>query len=1177
MALFSPRTVPQIMKDFLATLLANTPLNDVNFGSIWTSLLEAAAQEDDEQYFQMLEIIRGYSLDTVFGDDLVARAQEYSIEKRLAARASTLVTLADTAITKVSTGVFAGLSGPPAASMTINGNTKTGFPAAGAIVIGRGTPNVEKIAYSSITDFTNYVRFNLTAALASDHGTDESIILAQGGDRLVASGTIVKVPASDISPQIIFTLDSNATILDGESSLSGVPVTAVNAGSVANVPVGAVQRFDSAPFATATVRNPARVTNGLDDESDPELRDRIKSTIQALGRGTPTAIRTGVLGLVSQDDNKRVVSVSMRATTNPAEVVKLFIDDGTGFIPTFAHVGVEVVNAGATGGEKFLNASNFPLVKAFTETQFAQPYNIASNQTLFVEVNGVVETITFVSADFAAPGAGTAQEVLRKINANAQTFEARVSSAGTKVRIFARTNSEEEIRATGGTANTALGFAVDVKFTAKLYLERANAVTLLTKDGRTASLESGATAAYDLSDGPRHLSFVVDGKVRSVLKAWFDPAFYVNAAAVTAQQVCDAILAQCSGVDASPSSNNTRFALSSKTKRLSTSRVRVVSDFTTVLNEESSLLVNRTTEAKTAGGNVTMFATQNDYLYLGHADVPFDSVFVRLATLASASITPFFEIWKGGVVNAWSAVGVHDDTQGFTQNGHILFAAPLAWAKTTVSGVSAYWLRIQRTRLTLTTPPVESRLRIAGANEAFQFDETEVAGATADYAINRFVGQIELVSPLVAGDAVTLGSFETRPFGVSGTGNFSGLVGQTLTMLVDGLSKSLTFLSGDFTDPASATAGEIVTAINDRVFGVTAVTVAAATQAKVQTNRWSAGSLSFVAGGANTTLNFPTGVLEGFVAHVPAMESTQGPWTFALDDTLIVIIDDNFAATLTVPLFKQGVVAAGGSASLFADATLSTTFPTDDLIAGHHVVFKDGPNAGQRRTITFYDGDTGEITVSSPFPSAPAAGNKFQVLPTAVADTVAWLQNKQLTLVTTKAEVRGSDAGRRLQIASLTASENAAVAVSGGNANTKLVFPAEHRGVDGYRYFTGLAQKVQWTVDGREDDQEEYQGIRAAGVHVEVLEPVTIPVVLSIQVTTREGVSLSGIVNSIKSAVSNYISRLAVGEDVILSEITVAVKAVAGVFDAQIRAPVANIAIADNELARIAEGDIGIV
>ena len=79
---------------------------------------------------------------------------------------------------------------------------------------------------------------------------------------------------------------------------------------------------------------------------------------------------------------------------------------------------------------------------------------------------------------------------------------------------------------------------------------------------------------------------------------------------------------------------------------------------------------------------------------------------------------------------------------------------------------------------------------------------------------------------------------------------------------------------------------------------------------------------------------------------------------------------------------------------------------------------------------------------------------------------------------------------------------------------------------------------------------------------------------LKLAVTPREGITLSSLTNDVKSAISAYINALPVGGDVIVSDIICAVKDVSGVFDVTMRTPTENIAIADNELARIDERDI---
>lgn len=1167
MALFEPRVFPEIVGEMIARTSATTPLTDVNFGSIFTTMLEAAAQEDDEQYFSMLEIIRGYSLDTITGSDLDDRATEYNIIRSAAQTATTTVTLGDTAITKVDTGVYSGLPGAAAGATAINGDDASGFPTSGSIIVGRNTPNAETVAYSSITNNTNYVTFNLSGALANDHGTDESIIYSQGGNRLVVSGTVVLVPASDVSQQINYTLDNNATILDGESEVTEIAVTAQEAGTGANVPVGAISRFDSLPFATATVTNPSRVTNGRDIETDQELRDRIKDHVQSLSRGTGRAIITGVTGLISS--NKRVVSASLIEPTLPAGVVKLFIDDGTGFIPAFTSVGSEEIVANATGGEQFVEVNNFPIVKAFVETQSEEPFNLSGTETLFVEVGGMAETITFDSTDFAVPGAATAQEVLTKINAVATLYEARISGARTKVRIFSRSNSDEEIQVTGGTANTELDFQTDLKFTTKIYLERNNEVSLLSKDGITASIESGSAAAYTLSAFDQNLAIVVDGK--QIQYANLKVADFLTPTNISANEIVTSLNLQLSGAVADASSNDTRVSLSSNTERSSGSKIRIVENFTKVFKYNGAF-TDITTNSRTSLTNSQIFTADGNIVYFGHEDVKFESIFVALNIAASASMGFTAEFWNG---SAWATLGVYDGTTGFTVNGIIWFKAPSSWALTTVNSQSAYWIRITRVQPVLVTPPTESRLKVCSANEIFTFSETERVGTDRDYTINRFIGQIEVVSPLQAGDRLTIGSTDTRarittlqaPFNLSGT--------ETLNVKIDGVAQVVTFQVGDFFTPGAALASEVVTRLNLDLTGSTATLDGLGTKVILTSNKWDGGSIEVTGGTAESILGFTDGLVEAHDPHIPSVESLTEPFVFSPSNVVVVIMNGNAINNFSVPCFKAGTTTAGTSASQIVDSSLNLTFPdAEDLEEDFEVYVTSGAQSGNRKSINTYDPVTGTLVLDSSFGGSPGTGVTYQILPKDAESVVKLWNNTKITLLSTEAEITASSGGTKVQIASFVPGEGGSVQVAGGTGNVTAGFSTnEFVGVGGYQYFTELLQLVQWTVDGKQDDVN-FEGIRAAGVQVECLEPVTKPIRVEVDVTTREGISLAGVANDVKSAISAYINTLSVGADVIVSEIIVAVKNVDGVFDVSVTTPSSNVAIADNELARSAEANI---
>jgi len=924
MALFQPRVFQQIFAGMVGRLISSTPLTDLNIGSVFTTMLEAAAQEDDEQYFQMLEIIRGYSLDTVSGSDLDARAYEYSLSRHPAAYASTTVSLIDTAVAKVFTNAYSGLPGSASGTFLINGNALTGFPALGRIIIGRGTPRAETVSYSSITQNTNYVTFNLAGALAYDHGTDETIILSQAGNRSVNAGIIVIVPASDINPKIAYRLTSAATILDGERRVDLVPVTASVAGSQANVPIGSITAFQALPFATATVFNVARVTNGADLESDQDLRDRIKSTIQSLSRGTGRSITTNVTGVLSVTDNKRVVSASLVEPTIPADVVKLFIDDGTGFIPSFADVGFETVVQQAQGGEKFLFAQNVPMVKAFVETQNSEPYNLIGGETLFVAVGGVIETIAFLSTDFSTPGKASAQEVLTKINATANSFEARVTKTGATVRIFSRTNVNEQIQVTGGTANAILGFQTSLKFTSFLYRVSNSKAKLLTKDGVTASVQCTRSAAYSFPT-EKNLVIIVDGATEDPQMAWIKPSDFASPTSVTAPLAVAILNSRLAGVTAQTVSNGLQVSLTSKTPLSTGSMVQVVENFTNVFNLSGSY--TDITAALKISAQISHNAA--DTLFLGHATVAFQSLYVSAVTSGGGG-NPNFQFYNG---TSWQTFVPLDETSNLTTTGHLLFRLPGTWTPSVVNGVLAYWIKVAN------IPSTTLAMKICSGNEVFGFPEANVVGANKDYTLNRFLGQIELEQTLNTLDSVTLGSLDTRASVVSVAGNYGLAGGETLNILIDGIAQSSTIQLSDLSNPGSALPSEVVARLNKDLNGATAFTVSGGTQIKIQTNTWKGGLLQVTGGAMNVYLQLSTDGQTSYDPHVPALLSVAGPFAFQPGDNIIAVLDNNSANNFTTPCTVPSTLTGATSSTSMTDGALYNTFVNASDLTGFDFIY----------------------------------------------------------------------------------------------------------------------------------------------------------------------------------------------------------------------------------------------
>jgi hypothetical protein len=117
---------------------------------------------------------------------------------------------------------------------------------------------------------------------------------------------------------------------------------------------------------------------------------------------------------------------------------KLYIDDGTGFEPTFEGQGSEIVVAQAAGSERFLQLAKFPITPPMLLSTQVEPFNLVDGQELSIQVNDSTETITFTASDFQVPGQVRLYEVINAINAKATLVIARSIENRTKFALVAR-------------------------------------------------------------------------------------------------------------------------------------------------------------------------------------------------------------------------------------------------------------------------------------------------------------------------------------------------------------------------------------------------------------------------------------------------------------------------------------------------------------------------------------------------------------------------------------------------------------------------------------------------------------------------------------------------------------------------------------------------------------------
>lgn len=1125
----------QIQTEMLSVLIFELGLNDVNPGSVIDVITQAAAQQDFAQYFQIAQLSRLADIDALTGDDLDTKAFEYGIERLEAVEASgTINILRPAGFEKVSTTFFAGFPAPVAGNTQIfvNDASNVLIGSSGTLIIGRGTNNEEEVTYSvAPVNNTNYWTFTLDAPLVNNHSTAETIILKQGSDESIPAGTTVIVPATGTNPEIQFTTVNDETLLAGELQVTGVEVIASEPGTDGNIASGSISgtsAFPTPPFIGARATNPAKFTTGRDLETDDELRDRIKDTVQSLSRGVKQAILNAIVGLVDPGSAKRVVSASVVLPVDECGPVLVYIDDGTGFEPTFLAQGFETIRASSTGGEQRLQLDQFPIVKAQVENNVVETYDMSSGPlTLEYTVGTLSETITFNPADFRFPDSGTAEEIAAAINDKATLIEARTSQSGSYVTITARADENESIQVTGGTANAILGFPTDKKNTINLYVDDVR----LSKDGETAILDSGNQAPYNLlavGAYPHELNIIVDGKSANPQVATIALADVDDPAAVTVDEIVAVLNRDLAGITAFGVNSNTRVRIESNTKLSASSKLEVTGGSA---NDGTNGLDFDTTEKVGVDGDYT-FNRELGIVQLAEAlganqTVTIGSLFTRGKLRASSP-----ELYAPADTETLviSVDGGPDQTITFdaTFVAGQTAAATAAFINEQLDGATA----IVRTIGGLNY--LEINTNTFGTNGSIEITSASTANSAFGFTLDTSVSS----------------SDPNKAFQVSGnSGPFDLFEGATLVVVLDNdiVNKTFSVLFN--------VAGTVTTGTSTTVFADTSLPDTF--EEADQIVDYYAAFLT----GANTTsetIDTVTDIGGGLARY----EFSSVPANFAdyvVGDLANISGLDNSGNNI------NGVIAAKGAQSidvLNPDVVNATTQSGTGVLS-------------QKRTVTAYNQLTGEVTVGSGFTNTPSPGDSLVIIPNTVSNVVEFMNNTKISSLSLEAAIEGVEDNSKVQISSLENGSDGYVQITGGDANEVFDFNTELlRGIAGYEYWTGLLELTHRTIYGDDSDLVSFPGVGAAGVVFRVLAPTTKEITIQLDVTLREGVSISSLENEIRSAVTAYVNNLGVGEDVVIEEIRAAVIDISGITDVDLTEPTANIAIADNELARVADADI---
>lgn len=493
-------------------IIADTPVNDINTGSVLLTLLEAAAANDFENNTAILNTLELLNIDAIRNSDLDAYASNFGLERKTAQKASGFVVVTDSTITKRSTTLYAVTPAPIATSTVINVNDASEWSQTGTLYIGRDTPNFEgPINYTSIVDNGTFYTINLASALEKDHLLSDIVVDGQGTtDRIIEAGTVVKIPANNINPEVEYTTLRDSVIPAGEDTSEDISVVAIRAGSLGNAGINSITLFNTLPFTGAEVTNTSAFTNGSDSETDSEFRDRIKAYSSTLARGTRDAILAAVDGVSDETDGKQVESAVITEPPSVGEPSILYVDDGQGFQPSFDGQSVDLLVAEASGKEEFLQLANFPLPRPQSVNNAEAPFLMTNNMILKVEVDGIEESVVFTNEDFNSISSATISEIVIAINDKATTFKCRPHNNSTQLLLYPVDHAAETIKVVGEgdtlDANNQFKFPANEFSYISLYQNN----TLLKEIERPATLTTTPFSTWDItSDG--NLIISVDG------------------------------------------------------------------------------------------------------------------------------------------------------------------------------------------------------------------------------------------------------------------------------------------------------------------------------------------------------------------------------------------------------------------------------------------------------------------------------------------------------------------------------------------------------------------------------------------------------------------------------------------------------------------------------------------
>ena len=131
---------------------------------------------------------------------------------------------------------------------------------------------------------------------------------AVAGPIIIGAGTRVQVPATTKTYEVV-----NQTILVEGRNTMDIMVVATEPGTRGNTDSGTIIKLTSPIYGIDMVKNEHKFTNGKDQETEEEWRNRFSNILNSLSRGTSSSIEAGALTTQILDSSNMVSEYVTRA------------------------------------------------------------------------------------------------------------------------------------------------------------------------------------------------------------------------------------------------------------------------------------------------------------------------------------------------------------------------------------------------------------------------------------------------------------------------------------------------------------------------------------------------------------------------------------------------------------------------------------------------------------------------------------------------------------------------------------------------------------------------------------------------------------------------------------------------------------------------------------------------